>query len=129
MEVNEDILNKLKYIDNYQSKLSKRKNIFNEETKEINFSIIKGKEFKLLKQFNKKFLKEFSLNKNNFKNENEILNKVKFNQLQKKLNLIHAYINLVGLAIMLKYLDMIVLVKRGGNIFFKNYFSYIISNV
>lgn len=115
MEVNVDIMKKLNYIDNYQNKINKKKNIFNQETNEINFSNIKGKEFKLLKLFNKNFCKEFFRDKKKFENENEILNYVYFQQLNKKLNLIHAYTNLVGLVIILRYLDMIVLVKRGGN--------------
>ncbi len=70
----------------------------------------------MLIQFNKNFSKRFLLNKNKFEDENDVLNYLYFQQFQKKLNLIHAYFNLVGLVIMLRYLDMIVVVKRGGKI-------------
>jgi len=116
MEMDHILFNKLNYIDNHQTiiKTNNNKNIIKEQVNDFFFTNLKGKEYKLLKQSNKKFLIEFKTMKNYFKDDKELLNLAFFHQMQRKLNYLQLYINLVGLVFMLRYIDMIVKVKRGG---------------
>lgn len=127
MEIDNTLINKLKYIDNHQKiiKSPEKKIISKEQINDFFFTNIKGKDYKLLKQFNTKFLAESKSKKNCFKDKKQLLDFACFQQMQKKLNLIQTYFNLAGLVVLLRYLDMIVIVKRGG-IFFKNLISLLI---
>ena len=49
--------------------------------------------------------------------ENEILNYKNYQINLNKLNTIHIYSNFVAVIFMLKYLDMIMIVKKGGKHF------------
>lgn len=115
MELDHFILNKLRYIEDYQKKMIRNnKNKTSDEVNDFYFTNLKGKEYKLLKHYNKKFAIDFKNMKIHLKTEKELLNLTNFHHMQRKLNLLHSYMNLVGLVFMLRYIDMIVVVKRGG---------------
>jgi len=114
MEVDSILLNKLKYIEDHQIKIKQKKQILNEEINDLNFANIKGKEYKLIKQYNRNFSNQLHDNKKTIKNEEDFINFAFLQQMNKKLNILHAYSNLAVIVILLKYLDMIIVVKRGG---------------
>lgn len=122
----EIMLNKLRYIEAHQTKLKKKKALIDEEeeTHNISFTSLKRKEYKLIKSFNRDFSNKVLQEKRYTSDAEGILNTTLFSNMNKKLTILQLYLNCVGVTFMLKYLDMIVIVKRGGNNIFLFIFKY-----
>ena len=116
MELDKRLIEKLKYLEQSQIKTKDMNKIQLEEKEKLNFTKIKNKEIKLINNFNKNFYLSLK-NKKSFQNENEILNYKNYQINLNKLNTIHIYSNFVAVIFMLKYLDMIMIVKKGGKHF------------
>ena len=124
MEFNKTLFQKLEYLENLHNKNTTKKIKQEKEIKKFSFIDLTRKEYKLIKQFNEKFLtktknKQKNPNSTNSTNrKNDFLCNKNLENLTIKLKIFHFYLNFSLGILLLKYSDMITLVKRGSFYYF-----------
>lgn len=113
MEFDKNLYQKLEYLDQIHRKnLTKKSN--EKEIKKFSFIDLTRKEYKLIKQFNEKFIAK-NIQKNSKK---DYISNKNLQNLQMKLKIFHFYANFSLGILLMKYSDMITLVKRGNFYYF-----------